>query len=64
MPVMSICGSTSVVALHTTSMSFASREATSPECSSSPLKSCRRNRLLNIRSRSMFVCRVFAITDM
>ena len=59
--VMAICGMVSVQMVLTCSMSLASRDVTSPECSSCSSNSWRRNRLLNIRSRSQLVCRTSAV---
>ena len=59
-PVITICGSVSAVIVVTCSMSLASREVMSPECSSSPVNSCLRNRLLKICRRRAFDWRTLA----
>ena len=58
--VIAIWGRVSVHTVLTCSISFANRDVTSPECKSSPSKSCRRNRLLKKNSLSLFICRILA----
>ena len=59
--VIIIWGRVSVQIVLTCSMSFASRAFTSPECMSFSVNSCRRNRLLKMRRRSVFVWRILAV---